>query len=76
MAAKQHRLGVSQKQLATHHIDTTGVEKSKVGSEEEEKRYEGNRTSAQLGDSFSALVVRYQVTRSPERFPGRKMCLW
>jgi hypothetical protein len=40
---------------------TPGFEGSKVGSEEEEKRYEGNRTSAQLGDSLIPLVVRYQV---------------
>ena len=61
MAAKQHRLCVSPKQLATDHIDNTGVEGSKFGSEEEEKRYEGNRTLAQLGDSLITLVVRYQV---------------
>lgn len=40
---------------------TPGFEGSKIGSEEEEKRYEGNRTSAQLGDSLIPLVVRYQV---------------
>ena len=62
MAAKQHRLCVSPKQLATDHIDNTGVEGSKFGSEEEEKRYEGNRALAQLGDSLIPLVVvRYQV---------------
>lgn len=40
---------------------TPGFEGSKVGSEEEQKRYEGNRTSAQFGDSLITLVVRYQV---------------
>jgi hypothetical protein len=40
---------------------TPGFEGSKVGSEEEEKRYEGNRALAQLGDSLIPLVVRYQV---------------
>lgn len=40
---------------------TPGFEGSKVGSEEEEKKYEGNRISAQLGDSLIPLVVRYQV---------------
>lgn len=40
---------------------TPGFEGSKVGTEEEEKEYEGNRISAQLGDSLIPLVVRYQV---------------
>ncbi|OBT39656.1 hypothetical protein VE00_10678 [Pseudogymnoascus sp. WSF 3629] len=40
---------------------TPGFEGSKVGSEEEKHKYEGNRISAQLGDSLIPLVVRYQM---------------
>ena len=40
---------------------TPGFEGSKVGSKEEEKKYEGNRILAQLGDSLIPLVVRHQM---------------
>jgi hypothetical protein len=40
---------------------TPGFEGSKVGSAEEKLKYEGNRISAQLGDSLIPLVVRHQM---------------
>ncbi|CZT52839.1 uncharacterized protein RSE6_14220 [Rhynchosporium secalis] len=49
------------KNLLQTTLISPGFEGSKVGSKEEVKRYEGNRTAAQLGDSLIPLVVRHQV---------------
>lgn len=40
---------------------TPGFEGCKDGSEEQKKKYEGNRIPAQLGDSLIPLVVRHQL---------------
>lgn len=42
-------------------VGNLNLEGSKVGIEEERKKYAGNRISAQLGDSLIPLVVRCQA---------------
>lgn len=47
--------------LLQNTLITPGFEGSKAGSEEEQRKYEGNRISAQFGDSLIPLVVRHQM---------------
>jgi hypothetical protein len=65
--------------LLQNTLISPGFEGSKVGSEEERRKYEGNRTAAHLGDSIIALVVRHQVLLvdgASRGMIGQQYCLY